>query len=116
MLSECAIEQRVRRACTAGKKKQALGGPSAVQLYKDSDNREALTEMLIAANFQKASRTKYFRYIVRTAVLSQRGKTKGSFRAQVTKFVERERNKENKISAGWYTEAAMASVLKMTAF
>ncbi|CAE7643563.1 unnamed protein product, partial [Symbiodinium sp. KB8] len=92
VLSECAIEQRVRRACTAGKKKQALGGPSAVQLYKDSDNREALTEMLIAANFQK-----------------------GSFRAQVTKFVERERNKENKISAGWYTEAAMASVLKMTA-
>ncbi|CAE7792329.1 unnamed protein product [Symbiodinium sp. CCMP2592] len=68
----------------------AKRGPAAVTLYKDIDNREALTEMLIAANFQK-----------------------GSFRSQVTKFVEREKNKENKITAGWYTEAAMSSVLKM---
>ena len=60
VLSECAVEQRVRRACTAGKKKQALGGQAAVTLYKDIDNREALTEMLIAANFQKDSRIKSF--------------------------------------------------------
>ena len=53
MLSESAIAQRVRRACTNGKKKKALGGPEAVTLYKDSDNRDALTEMLIAAHFQK---------------------------------------------------------------
>lgn len=65
VLSECAIEQRVRRACTAGKKKQALGGQAAVQLYKDTDNREALTEMLIAANFQKASRFKHFFRMIR---------------------------------------------------
>ena len=54
VLSESAIEQRLRRASTAGKKKGAAGGEAAVQLYKDVDNREAMTKMLIAAGFSKA--------------------------------------------------------------
>ena len=54
VLSEAAIDQRVRRACTKGVKKRASGGPQAVELFKDVNNREALAKMLIDAGFSKA--------------------------------------------------------------
>ena len=54
VLSEAAIEQRLRRACKNGKKKKATGGPKAVEMYKDVDARDELARILISAGFNTA--------------------------------------------------------------
>ncbi|CAE7520085.1 unnamed protein product [Symbiodinium sp. CCMP2592] len=84
VLSEAAIEQRVRRACNDGRKKKATGGPKAVEMYKDIDSREELARMLIAATFKKT----------------------------ITKYSEKKHTKKTDTIAGWYTERAMSVQLE----
>lgn len=54
-MTEAAIDQRLRRACTNGKKKTATGGQAAVQMYKDLAKRDKMAKMLIAANFSNVT-------------------------------------------------------------
>ncbi|CAE7301043.1 unnamed protein product, partial [Symbiodinium sp. CCMP2592] len=84
VLSEAAIDQRVRRACQNGKKKKATGGPKAVEMYKDLGSREELTKMLISAAFKR----------------------------NITKFSEKTHKKKTDTVAGWYTESAMSVQLE----
>ncbi|OLQ11224.1 hypothetical protein AK812_SmicGene4984 [Symbiodinium microadriaticum] len=79
VLSEAAIEQRLRRACKNGKKKKATGGPKAVEMYKDVDARDELARILISAAFKR----------------------------NITKYSEKKHTKKTDTIAGWYTEQAM---------
>ena len=54
MLSEAALEQRLRRKCRDGAKKKAQGGPEAVTLYADPENRPMLMDMLVKSKFAQA--------------------------------------------------------------
>ncbi|CAE6972059.1 unnamed protein product [Symbiodinium sp. CCMP2592] len=82
-MTQEAIEQRLRRACTNGKRKSATGGAAAVEMYKDLGKRDKLAKILIQSNFSKSG-----------------------FRKNITKFVEKEKSSETKVVAGWYTEHA----------
>ena len=54
MLSEAALDQRLRRKCRNGAKRKALGGEDAVRLYEDAENRPMLMSMLIKSGFKQA--------------------------------------------------------------
>eukprot|EP00439_Symbiodinium_sp_Y106_P058170 s958_g8.t1 len=82
-MTEAAIDQRLRRACSNGKKKTASGGQAAVTMYKDLAKRDKMAKMLIAANFSNAV-----------------------FRRNVTKYIEKEKSNMKQIVAGFYTEHA----------
>ncbi|CAE7579004.1 unnamed protein product [Symbiodinium sp. CCMP2456] len=84
VLSEAAIDQRVRRACTNGKKKKATGGTKAVEMYKTLDTRDELAKMLIEAAFKR----------------------------NITKYTEKKHTKKTDTIAGWYTERAMSVQLE----
>ena len=53
-MSESAIDQRLRRACSNGVKKGASGGSSAAEMYKDLSQRTTLGKLLVDAKFVKA--------------------------------------------------------------
>ena len=53
VLSEAALEQRLRRKCAAGKKRKNPGAEDAIRLYQDLDNRPRLMDMLIQSNFNQ---------------------------------------------------------------
>ena len=53
VLSEAALEQRLRRKCTDGNKRKAAGGADAVRLYQNTENRGVLMDLLIKNNFQR---------------------------------------------------------------
>ena len=52
VLSENAIDQRLRSACTSKRKRRATGGLEASKLYEDQ--RDHLARLLIDAGFAKA--------------------------------------------------------------
>ena len=55
-MSEQAIDQRLRRMCTNGKKKKkASGGDHAVEMYKDLLKRDEMAKMMIESNFSPAA-------------------------------------------------------------
>ena len=54
VLTEAALDQRLRRKCRDGAKRKALGGPDAVRLYSDPENRPMLMDMLIKNKFAQA--------------------------------------------------------------
>ena len=56
VLSEKAIEQRLRRACSGSGKRKASAGQAAQKMYEDPANRDCMADMLIASSFSKVSR------------------------------------------------------------
>ena len=55
VLSENAIDQRLRRACSVkGKRCTCSGGPEAAKLYEDLENRPTLARLLIDSGFAQA--------------------------------------------------------------
>ena len=116
VVSELAIEQRLRRACHNGRKKQATGGERAVEMYKDLDKHEngRNADLLLTSN-PCPVRVKYKLKYVHAHAMPQvaHGASEAAFKREITKYVEEERTALSEIKVGWYT--AMATVLKMSA-
>ena len=115
VLSEQAVEQRLRRACTNGRRKKASGGKDAVEMYQDPRNRDDLAHLLIGAKFAKVTWIISHMHVLSgmCACGSHNLEAQAAFHREVTKYIQKERSKREETKAGWYTESAMATQLKM---